>query len=74
MIKTREHLGEYEWNIISKFFTKMGWSGGVCTSHSEQHKTLHECKVETVAFIKGKKNPAVQKNFIRFSIEMNLTK
>ena len=30
--------------------------------------------LKTVAFIAGKKNPAIQKNFIRFSIEIKLKK
>ena len=29
-------------------------------------------RLKTVAFIAGKKNPAIQKIFIRFSIEINL--
>ena len=45
-----------------------------------QHKCLKYLKglllmlLKTVAFIAGKTNPAIQKFFIRFSIEIKLTK
>ena len=36
-------------------------------------RRLKELKLKTVAFIAGKKNPAVQKFYIRFSIENFIT-
>ena len=42
---------------------------------TEETKSPYELQclqLKTVAFIAGKKNPAIQKNFIRFSIEIKL--
>ena len=38
------------------------------------HVALKIGPLKTVAFIAGKKSPAIQKNFIRFSIEIKIKK
>ena len=51
-------------------WTKNWWSSGIMSNFGGQFFYV----LKTVAFIAGKKNPAVQNFLIRFSIEIKLKK
>ena len=55
---------------------KILWEGKYYDKGSMYHEEeiVKREEVKTVAFIAGKKNPAIQKKIIRFSIEIKLKK